>query len=51
MESSSSLVEESMISLPIVETQCGNILAYIPTKSNFSITNGQILISWIKNYH
>ncbi|PHT94550.1 ATP synthase subunit alpha, chloroplastic [Capsicum annuum] len=41
---SSSLGEGSMTALPIVETQSGDVLAYIPTNV-ISITDGQIFLS------
>ncbi|KAL3573216.1 hypothetical protein D5086_027120 [Populus alba] len=41
---SSSLGEGSMIALPIVKTQSGDVLAYIPTNV-ISITNRQIFVS------
>ena len=43
VKSSSSLGEGSMIALPIVETQSGEVLAYIPTNI-ISITDGQIFL-------
>ncbi|KAM3358156.1 hypothetical protein P3S68_021087 [Capsicum galapagoense] len=41
---SSSLGEGCMTSLPIVETQSGDVSAYIPTNA-ISITDGQIFLS------
>ncbi|PHT40427.1 ATP synthase subunit alpha, chloroplastic [Capsicum baccatum] len=41
---SSSLGEESMTALPIVETQSGDVSSYIPTNV-ISITDGQIFLS------
>ncbi|GAB2294802.1 hypothetical protein Dimus_028995 [Dionaea muscipula] len=43
-KSSSLLGEGSMTALPIVETQAGDVSAYIPTKV-ISITDGQIFLS------
>ncbi|KAL8469794.1 hypothetical protein ACS0TY_032596 [Phlomoides rotata] len=43
-KSSSSLGEGSMTALPIVETQSGDVSAYIPTNV-ISITDGQIFLS------
>ncbi|KAK8538713.1 hypothetical protein V6N12_034421 [Hibiscus sabdariffa] len=43
-KSSSQLGEGSMTALPIVETQSGDVSAYIPTNV-ISITNGQIFLS------
>nr|YP_009731563.1 ATP synthase alpha subunit [Allium kingdonii]QHQ72403.1 ATP synthase alpha subunit [Allium kingdonii] len=43
-KSSSSLGEGSMTALPIVETQAGDVSAYIPTNV-ISITDGQIFLS------
>ncbi|KAK8547020.1 hypothetical protein V6N13_099765 [Hibiscus sabdariffa] len=43
-KSSSQLGEGSMIALPIVETQSGDVSAYIPTNV-ISITDGQIFLS------
>ncbi|KAF6136780.1 hypothetical protein GIB67_020102 [Kingdonia uniflora] len=43
-KSSSSFCKGSMTTLPIVETQSGDVSAYIPTNV-ISITDGQILLS------
>ena len=43
-KSSSQLGEGSMTALPIVETQSGDVSAYIPTNV-ISITDGQIFLS------
>ncbi|CAA2933798.1 ATPase alpha subunit [Olea europaea subsp. europaea] len=43
-KSSSSLGEGSMTALPIVETQLGDVSAYIPTNMIF-ITDGQMFLS------
>nr|WGM76265.1 ATP synthase CF1 alpha subunit [Dransfieldia micrantha] len=43
-KSSSRLDEESMTALPIVETQSGDVSAYIPT-NGISITDGKIFLS------